>query len=136
MFTSIAVSASVLSIVINPPHFSQIFLFSNFSGNFDESVENYLRSHGIPYLQGTQEALTAVQALENYAKKRKLPPRTEVVNPVSDAVRSEWKQRFAGLDRPLTETESRELLNAYGIRGPQEKTAGTAEEAVRSAILW
>ena len=68
--------------------------FSNFSGSFDPSVEKYLRDHGVPYLQGTQEALSAVQALEAYAKKRSKPARVEAVNPVSDAVRAEWKQRF------------------------------------------
>ena len=108
-----------------------VFLFSNFSGSFDPSVEKYLRDHGVPYLQGTQEALSAVQALEAYAKKRSKPARVEAVNPVSDAVRAEWKQRFANMDRPLTETESRELLAAYGIRGPIEKTAATADEAVK-----
>ncbi len=108
-----------------------IFMFSNVSGSFDPSVENYLRENGVPYLQGTQEAMFALQQLEEFTKFVNKPPRVEAVNPVSDAVRAEWKARFASLDRPLTETESRELLAAYGIRGPIEKTAATADEAVK-----
>jgi acyl-CoA synthetase (NDP forming) len=44
-----------------------VLLFSNFSGNFDPKVEEFLRKEAIPYLQGTQEALQAIQAFEKYA---------------------------------------------------------------------
>lgn len=110
-----------------------VFLFSNFSGSFDPTVESYLREHGIPYLQGTQEAVHALQAFENYATKRRTPAEPVEESPVSSERLAQLKKRFSDNSAPLTEVESRELLAAYGIRGPKEIVASTAGSAVQAA---
>lgn len=110
-----------------------VLMFSNFSGNFDTKVENYLRDEGVPYLQGTQEALQAIHTFEEYAAFRRRPAAEIGKNPISASKLVEWKKRFHESTEPLTETESRSLLSAYGIQGPHETVASTKEVAADEA---
>ncbi len=92
-----------------------VCLFSNFSGSFDPRVEQYLRESGIPYLQGTPEALRAIQALENYASFRKHPKYTAGGNPVNSNDLKKWKDRFKQRNQEFSEIEGVNYC-AYGIR--------------------
>lgn len=110
-----------------------VCLFSNFSGSFDPTVEQYLRESGIPYLQGTPEALRAIQALENYASFRKHPKFTAGGSPINLNDLKKWQNRFKQRNQEFSEIEGRKLLAAYGIPGPKESVAATKEEAIAYA---
>ncbi|NMB94408.1 MAG: acetate--CoA ligase family protein [Flexilinea flocculi] len=106
-----------------------VLLFSNFSGNFDPKVEEFLRKEAIPYLQGTQEALQAIQAFEKYAAFRRKPAPEAAKNPITSDKLAAWKKRFETTTEPLDEVEGRALLADYGIDGPHESVASTKEAA-------
>lgn len=109
-----------------------VVMFSNLSTGFEPQVEQALKAGGVPYLQGTPETLKALQAFTDYAKSRQEPGTARAGCP-SPANLADWRDRLSRRSGSLSEVEGRRLLAAYGIRGPQEAVAPTAEAAVEAA---
>lgn len=110
-----------------------VLVFSNLSTTFHPRVKEVLEAGGVPYLQGTRETLRAVQAFLRYAafrRKRLVPVEVGCPSPPDLAA---WRERLRGRQGALSEVEGRALLAAYGIPGPKEAVAATAEEAVEHA---
>jgi acetyltransferase len=111
-----------------------VLLFSNLCAGFDPQVTAVLDQGGVPYLQGTQETLRAIQAFVHYGAFRRR--RTETVKKAgcpSPATLPGWRKRLQ--EGALSEVEGRRLLADYGIRGPEERVAASADEAVEAARL-
>ena len=110
-----------------------VVVFSNISSGFQSEVKQLLDDGGVPYLQGTRETLRAIQALVRYAAFRRGQGQPAVVGCPSPRDLEEWRDRLRGRQGTLSELEGRCLLAAYGIPGPREAVATTAEEAVTAA---
>ena len=107
-----------------------VLVFSNLSAGFQQEAKKVLDEGGVPYLQGTQETLRAIQAFVRYAGfHHRMGKRIETGCP-SPADLPDWRRK---LREGLSEVEARHLLAAYGIPGPREAVATTAEEAVEAA---
>jgi acetyltransferase len=105
-------------------------MFSNVSSGFHPKVERVLRDGSVPYLQGTRETLKALQAFARYAEDRRLLSSEKAAVADSPEDMAIWRQRLLASRGGLTEIQARELLTAYGIPGPREGTAATADAAV------
>jgi acetyltransferase len=94
-------------------------------------VEHVLDQGGVPYLQGTRETLRAIQAFLGYGEFWRR--RNEIVETgcPSPANLPWWRQRLQ--EGALSEVEGRRLLTDYGIDGPKEQVAASADEAVEAA---
>jgi acyl-CoA synthetase (NDP forming) len=110
-----------------------VLLFSNICAGFQPDVKAVTDAGNVPYLQGTRETLRAIEAFVRYAKFRRERGRTEVAGCPSPENLDEWRARLREAGGALSEVEGRELLAAYGIPGPKEDVATTAEEAVAAA---
>lgn len=112
-----------------------VLLFSNVAAGFHPDVKQRLDAGGVPYLQGTREALRAMQAFLSYgAFQRARREKSELpsVRPVDLDVDG-WRRRLQEHPGDFSEVETRELLAACGIRGPRELVASTEGEAVAAA---
>ena len=108
-----------------------VLLFSNLCAGFEPQVRDVLGEGGVPYLQGTRETLRAIQAFLRYGEFQRR--RTDVVETgcPSPASLPWWRKRLG--EGPLSEVEGRRLLADYGIRGPEERVAGTGQAAAAAA---
>ena len=108
-----------------------VLLFSNLCAGFEPAVEAILAEGGVPYLQGTDETLRAVQSFVDYRgflERRDDRDRPGCPSPPELPT---WRARLQ--QGPLSEVEARRLLADYGIRGPIERVARSAEDAVEAA---
>ncbi|MBM4429372.1 MAG: acetate--CoA ligase family protein [Chloroflexi bacterium] len=110
-----------------------VLVFSNISSGFQPEVKQLLDRGGVPYLQGTGETLKAMQALVAYGAFRRRVGRPGAVGCPSPPHLRRWREKLRGRQGALSEVEGRQLLAAYGIPGPREAVANTAEEAVAAA---
>lgn len=108
-----------------------VLLFSNICSPFDSTVEAVLEEGGVPYLQGTPETLRAIQALVDYGEFQRRRQETEERGCPSPKDLPKWRERLE--EGALSEVEGRRLLADYGIRGPEERVAASAEAAVEAA---
>ena len=108
-----------------------VLLFSNICSPFDSTVEAVLEEGGVPYLQGTPETLRAIQALVDYGAFQRRRQETEERGCPSPKDLPEWRERLE--EGALSEIEGRRLLADYGIRGPEERVAPSAEASVEAA---
>jgi acetyltransferase len=108
-----------------------VLLFSNLCAGFDPQVRALLDQGGVAYLQGTLETLRAIQAFVGYGAFRRRSKETVETGCPSPATLPGWRQRLR--QGALSEVEGRRLLADYGIRGPEERVAASAEEAVEAA---
>jgi acyl-CoA synthetase (NDP forming) len=108
-----------------------VLMFSNLSAGFQERVKSTLAQGGVPYLQGTRETLRAIQAFLRYANF--CAGKTAPAGCPSPADLPAWRARLKATRGALAETEGRRLLAAFGIPGPREAAAATAEQAVQAA---
>ncbi|MBI1734917.1 MAG: acetate--CoA ligase family protein [Candidatus Rokubacteria bacterium] len=106
---------------------------SNLAVDSHPAYEEVARSAGVPCLRGTQQGLFAVARFADWATARATP--TVDVPPTTPAVHAEAARRLAALPRAraAAEHEAREVLAAYGVRGPREIVAGDAAEATKAA---
>lgn len=110
-----------------------VLMFSNYSAGFQAQVKEALTDGGVPYLQGTRETLHALQAFVDYGRFRRQRERPMSRGCPSPPDLADWRERLRGMQGALSEIEGRRLLAAYGIPGPQEAVATTADEAVATA---
>ena len=108
-------------------------MFSNLSAGFHPRVKSLLAQGGVPYLQGTRETLRAIQALVRYASFRRGAGETVAAGCPSPTDLPAWRAKLRATRGALLEIEGRRLLAAYGIAGPREAAASTAQEAVQAA---
>jgi acetyltransferase len=91
----------------------------------------------VPCLQEVDKTLRTVRAISDYARRAAqaatVPP--TVAFPKGKALLEKILARAAklGAGKTLDEVQSKELLKAYGIRGPKEEVAHSAKEAVAIA---
>ena len=110
-----------------------VLMFANLSTDFQPQVKRVLAEGGVPYLQGTRETLRAIQAFVRYASFRRRMGESLDAGCPSPADLSDWRRKLQGMRGALSEVEGRRLLAAYGIPGPREAVATTAEEATKVA---
>jgi acyl-CoA synthetase (NDP forming) len=108
-----------------------VLMFSNHCAGLEPRVQEVLEEGGVPYLQGTRETLRAIQALLGYGEFQRR--RTEIAETgcPSPASLPRWRQRLQ--EGALSEVEGRRLLADYGVRGPEERLAVSADAAVEAA---
>ena len=109
-----------------------VLLFSNLSTGFQPEVKKALDQGGVPYLQGTQETLRAIQAFVRYAGFLRHMGEPVAAGCPSPSNLPHWRRKLQE-EGTLSEIEGRHLLASYGIPGPREAVAITAEEAVEAA---
>jgi len=110
-----------------------VLLFSNLSAGFHPEARKLLAEGGVPYLQGTEETLRAIEAFVRYAAFRRCMGKPQGVGCPSPVDLPDWRRKLQLVRGALSEVEGRRLLAAYGIPGPREAVAATAEEAVTAA---
>ncbi len=110
-----------------------VLLFSNLSAGFHPEAKKLLAEGGVPYLQGTGETLRAIEAFVRYAAFRRCMGKPRAVGCLSPLDLPDWRRKLQLVRGALSEVEGRRLLAAYGIPGPREAVAATAEEAVTAA---
>jgi acyl-CoA synthetase (NDP forming) len=108
-------------------------MFSNLSASFQPQVRQKLADGGVPYLQGTKQTLRAIQSFVRYAKFRRHMAGPAAAGCPSPADLPDWQKKLQGRQGALSEVEARRLLAAYGIPGPMEAVAVTAQEAGQAA---
>jgi len=113
-----------------------VVLFSNLCAGFEPRVRGVLEKGGVPYLQGTRETLRALQAFTGYAAFQRLRGQEEPAErgsvSVSPSTLAGWRERLRGVEGSLSEVEARRLLADYGIPGPAERVASSAEGAMEA----
>jgi acetyltransferase len=110
-----------------------ILMFSNMSVGSQDDVKHALTNGGIPYLQGTRETLRALQAFFRYAGFRRRFNQPAPRGCPSPSNLPQLQAMFKTAQRTFPELDGRRLLAAYGIPGPQEAVATTADEAAKTA---
>jgi len=87
----------------------------------------------LPWLRDVGKSLRTVARILPSGLTPALTPHAP--EPERAALVARWRARAAGLSGPtaLSEAESKELLAAFGIRGPAEVVVATPEEAVAAA---
>jgi acyl-CoA synthetase (NDP forming) len=108
-----------------------VLLFSNLCAGFAPQVKNLLDAGGVPYLQGTEETLRAIQAFIAYGEFQRRQEGAEEAGCPSPATVPRWREKLQS--DALSEVEGRQLLADYGIRGPEEQVAASADAAVQAA---
>ncbi|MBI9043796.1 MAG: acetate--CoA ligase family protein [Anaerolineaceae bacterium] len=112
-----------------------ILMFSNLAAGFDPETEQRLRDENIAYLQGTQEALKAIEAFVKYANFKRenqgILAECKTTEPSDKTLH--WREYFSNQKGSLTEIEGRKLLIDYGIQGPKEAVAADEASAVEAA---
>lgn len=110
-----------------------VLVFSNLSTGFQPEAKAMLAKGGVPYLQGTREALRAIQTFVRYAGFRRHRDKPIAAGCPSPAALPDWRRKLQGVQGALSEVEGRHLLAAYGILGPREAVSTTVEEVVGAA---
>ncbi|RKX77621.1 MAG: CoA-binding protein [Spirochaetes bacterium] len=109
-----------------------IVMVSNTSSGFHPDIESILDKAGVPLLQGTREALSAVDHLIYYSEFRRS------INIEGDREKAERRKvYFDNLIEDnrhvLTEYESKRVFRSYGIPCTEEYLCKHPEEAVKAA---
>ncbi len=110
-----------------------VVVFSNVCAGFHPDVKRVLDDGGVPYLQGTRETLKAIKAFAQYGEIRRTEVTPDTGTSIGRADLVMWRERLARSRSGLSEVEGRQLVAAFGIPGPKEGVAATAEEAVTLA---
>ena len=110
-----------------------VVVFSHISGGLDPTLKKILDDGGVPFLQGTRQSLYALDHLMTYAKFQEQRSAEQVPAGISPqnlpAVISRLTQRRG----VLSYSESKSILQAYGINAPADVMTHTVEEAAEAA---
>jgi acetyltransferase len=99
-----------------------------------EPDEPTMKWDGVPFLQGAENGLRAVRALNNYAEFQRSRATTMRPSATPSAHAAEARALVrAATGRALVEREAKALLSLYGIPVTREQLATTADEAVAAA---
>ena len=105
-----------------------LIALTNLSDEPHPELARVAREAGVPYLRGTREGMAAIGRYANWA--------TAELHKNTIATNSEEKRPAANLlkqFRAPAEHEARRILASYGIAGPPERFAATADEATMAA---
>jgi acyl-CoA synthetase (NDP forming) len=95
-------------------------------------MDRRLRDAGIPLVPGPERAVRAYRALVQHAALRRRNARDSGPR-TSRPAPSALARRVAAARGPLGPADARELLEAYGVALPRERTVRTVEEALSAA---
>lgn len=112
-------------------HAKPVAFFSNISGALDFEVADLLRRLGVPCLQGTRNSLNALRHLAGFSAARSRPPAAPASAPVP--IPNEVNSLLSEAQSLLTESQSKQVLTAFGIPTTREEIAHTPEEALAAA---
>jgi acetyl coenzyme A synthetase (ADP forming)-like protein len=90
-----------------------------------------LRAGGIPQIEATERAVETIKVMADYVRWRSRPKRVVKLFPVNRRkVENIVERHLRQGIREIGETESKEVLEAYGFATPRGSIATTAEQAV------
>jgi acetate---CoA ligase (ADP-forming) len=93
-----------------------------------------LRDAGIPQMNATQRAVATIKVMADYARWRSRPKRVVKLFPVNRRkVEIIVERHLRQAVREIGETESKEIIEAYGFATPKGSIATTAEQAASIA---
>ena len=89
-----------------------------------------LRRGGVPQIDATERAVETIKVMADYVRWRSRPKRVVKLFPVNRRKVENIVERHLRQDlREIGETESKEILEAYGFATPKGSIATTAEQA-------
>ena len=105
---------------------------SNLSDEPHPELNRVAQELGVPYLRGTRESLSAIARFAQWATR----PVYASAPATPPGVRASAGKRLQPFEsgRLPAEHEARNILEAYGIAGPQERVVATANEAAQAAL--
>jgi acetate---CoA ligase (ADP-forming) len=93
-----------------------------------------LRDGGIPQMNATERAVATIKVMADYARWRSRPKRVVKLFPVNRRkVEIILERHLRQAIREIGETESKEIIEAYGFATPKGSIATTAEQAAAIA---
>ncbi|HUW19720.1 MAG TPA: acetate--CoA ligase family protein [Sedimentisphaerales bacterium] len=99
-----------------------------------EKGVNILREGNIPHYDSPHSAVTAIKVMTDYVRWRSRPKRVVKLFPVNRRkVEAIVERHLRQGVREIPESESKEILEAYGFVTPKGSIAATAEQAVNIA---
>lgn len=110
-------------------------IFASFLGaNKVAEAVSVLRNNGIPQYDSPESAVLTINAMVNYVKWRGRPKRVVKLFPVNRRkVETIVEKHLRQNIREIGETESKEILEAYGFVIPKGSVATTSEQAASIA---
>ncbi|MEE8577272.1 MAG: acetate--CoA ligase family protein, partial [candidate division Zixibacteria bacterium] len=103
------------------------------AGKVEEGKE-LLREGRIPLYDSPESAVATIKVMTDYVRWRRRPKRTVKLFPVNRRkVESIVERHLRSKKREIGETESKEILEAYGFVTPRGSIAATAEQAANIA---
>jgi acetyltransferase len=103
------------------------------AGKVEEGVR-ILRQGNIPQIDAAENAVAAAKVMADYVRWRSRPKRVVKLFPVNRRKVENIVERHLRQDiREIGETESKEILEAYGFATPKGSIATTAEQAAGTA---
>ncbi|HEY7401009.1 MAG TPA: acetate--CoA ligase family protein [Actinomycetota bacterium] len=97
--------------------------------SFTGTARTFVRSAGLPFLQGHRAAAAAIASLVDWQGSRgRVPP-----DPTSHPNRPAALRALRGRSGPLDEARAARILELYGVRRPKESIVGTPERAAAVA---
>ncbi len=114
---------------------SQKPVFASFIGaNQVADAIDVLRSSGIPQYDSPESAVKTIRTMVDYVKWRSRPKRVIKLFPVNRRkVETIVERHLRNNIREIGETESKEILGAYGFIRPEGSVVSTAEQAANVA---
>lgn len=108
---------------------------SNLSDQPHPELDAAARAAGTTYLKGTRPSMTALARYARWATTPLVPALTPP-SPWHSEVAASARARLDNgpKGRLFTEGEARAVLASYGVSGPREQLAATADEAVEAAL--
>jgi acyl-CoA synthetase (NDP forming) len=97
--------------------------------SFTGTARTFVRSAGLPFLQGHRAAAAAIASLVDWqGSLGRVPP-----DPTSHPNRPAALRALRGQSGPLDEARAARILELYGVRRPKESIVGTPERAAAVA---
>jgi len=104
---------------------------TNLSDEPHPELARVARETGTPYLRGTREGLAAIGRYAQWSTRARVSP--IAADGKEKAAAAERLRPFLAAGRMPAEHEARQILAHYGIAGPKERYAATADEAAAAA---
>ncbi|MFQ5985483.1 MAG: acetate--CoA ligase family protein [Alphaproteobacteria bacterium] len=108
-----------------------VCMATNFGAVQNDELAQRLTRDGVPVLDGTWPALTAIRHGLAYRDLRRRPPTASPAG-VGAKIRRRWRERLART-QPFDDVETLALLTDYGIPVAPARAASDAEAAVEAA---
>jgi acyl-CoA synthetase (NDP forming) len=110
-----------------------VVVFSHISGGLDPTLKTILADGGVPFLQGTRQSLCALDHLAAYAKFQAQQSTEQMPAGISPQNLQAVISRLTQCCGVLSYSESKSILQAYGINVPADVMTHTIAEAAEAA---